>query len=228
MTAETSRADAIASLVAAPVSDAIGSLEVRWIFRGQLEGAVAGWFGQFQGGTELRVDTYLLDPQLPGLSVKVRAGRALEVKMFRGSPGILDLAGRACGRMESWQKWSFPFSPLNGAALNGNTGDAPGWRTVSKKRRITRTSLESRRLAADATSVGRVSGCDVELTEVRMRGREWWSLGFEATGPADLLRSELEGSAALVFAEALPGGMELGRDDSASYAQWLLTVGCCE
>lgn len=42
VTAETPRADAIASLVAAPVSDAIGSLEVRWIFRGQLEGAVAG------------------------------------------------------------------------------------------------------------------------------------------------------------------------------------------
>jgi hypothetical protein len=40
----------------------------------------------------------------------------------------------------------------------------------------------------------------VELTEVRARGQDWWSLGFEATGPANLLRSELEASAALVFA----------------------------
>jgi hypothetical protein len=43
----------------------------------------------------------------------------------------------------------------------------------------------------------------------------------QATGPADLLRSELEATAALVFAEALPGGLELGLDDSRSYAEWL-------
>jgi hypothetical protein len=47
----------------------IGSLEVRWIFPGQLETAVAGWFGRFPARTESREDAYLLDPQLPGLSV---------------------------------------------------------------------------------------------------------------------------------------------------------------
>jgi len=35
-------------------------------------------------------------------------------------------------------------------------------------------------------------------------------LGFEATGPADLLRSALEAAEALAFAQALPGGVELG------------------
>ena len=68
-----------------PVAEAVRSLEVRWIFPGQLEGAVAGWFGRFPAGTESRQDTYLLDPQLRGLSVKVRGGGALEVKMFRGA-----------------------------------------------------------------------------------------------------------------------------------------------
>ena len=50
-----------------PVAEAVRSLEVRWIFPGQLEGAVAGWFGRFPAGTESRQDTYLLDPQLRGL-----------------------------------------------------------------------------------------------------------------------------------------------------------------
>jgi hypothetical protein len=45
--------------------------------------------------------------------------------------------------------------------------------------------------------------------------------GFEATGPADLLRSELEATAALVFARALPDGLEPGMDKSRSYAEWL-------
>jgi hypothetical protein len=61
----------------------------------------------------------------------------------------------------------------------------------------------------------------VELTEVQLDGRAWWTLGFEATGPASLLRSELEATAAVVFAQALPGGTELGTDDSRSYAEWL-------
>jgi hypothetical protein len=227
VTADKPCGDAIASPVVAPGPDVVGSLEVRWIFRGQLEAAVAGWFGQFQGGgTESREDMYLLSPQLPGLSVKIRGGRALEVKEFRGSPGILDLAGRACGRTESWQKWSFPLSPLHGAPLNGNSGSTSGWRTVAKKRRITRISLESRRSAAGTANAGQAPGCNVELTEVRMCGQDWWSLGFEASGPADLLRSELDGAAALIFAGALPGGMELGPDESVSYAQWLLTAGC--
>jgi hypothetical protein len=61
----------------------------------------------------------------------------------------------------------------------------------------------------------------VELTEVHARGQDWWTLGFEATGPASLLRSELEATAAVVFTQALPGGMVPGPADSRSYAQWL-------
>ena len=63
--------------------------------------------------------------------------------------------------------------------------------------------------------------CEAELTEVRTRGQDWWTLGFEATGPASLLRSALEATAALVFAQALPGGVEPGPDESRSYAEWL-------
>jgi hypothetical protein len=98
------------------VTEGVRSLEVRWIFPGQLETAVARWFGRFPAAEESREDTYLLDPQLRGLSVKIRGGVALEVKAYRGSPGIPQVPGRARGRMESWQKWSFPFSPLRPAA----------------------------------------------------------------------------------------------------------------
>ena len=68
---------------------------------------------------------------------------------------------------------------------------------------------------------GEEPGCHVELTGVHMRGQAWWTLGFEATGPGRLLRSELDATAAFVLSHALPGGMELGTDDSQSYAQWL-------
>jgi hypothetical protein len=126
------------------------------------------------------------------------------------------VAGRARGRMESWQKWSFPSSPLARSAAA-----RAGWRPVSKRRRISRFSLASGRIVARAAVLGGEPGCEVELTEVRIRGEDWWTLGFEATGPAGLLRSELEATAALVFARALPGAVEPGPDESRSYADWL-------
>jgi hypothetical protein len=36
-----------------------------------------------------------------------------------------------------------------------------------------------------------------------------------------MLRSELQATAALVFAQTLPGGVKLGPDESRSYAEWL-------
>ena len=126
-----------------PVTEAVRSLELRWIFPGQLETAVARWFGRFPAETQAREDIYLLDPQLRGLSVKVRGGSALEVKAYRGSPGILEVAGRACGRMQCWQKWSFPCDPPS-----LDSGVPVGWRPVRKRRRISRFTLAGGPIAA--------------------------------------------------------------------------------
>jgi hypothetical protein len=47
------------------------------------------------------------------------------------------------------------------------------------------------------------------------------SASSKREGAADLLRSELQATAALVFAHALPGGMEPRPKQSSSYAQRL-------
>jgi hypothetical protein len=198
-----------------PVTGGIRTLEVRWIFPGELETAVVGWFGRFTAGTESREDVYLI-PHLPGLSVKIRDGAALEVKVYQGSPGALTVAGRARGRMESWRKWSFPCGQPGPVSW-----EAAGWRPVHKRRRIGWFALASEPALTRGPGLGEEPGCAVELTEVVTRGEAWWTLGFEASGPADLLRGELEATAAFVFAQAPPGWVELGMNDSHSYAEWL-------
>jgi len=200
-----------------PGSAGVRSLEVRWIFPGQLPPAVAGWFARFPAGITALEDAYLLDPHLPGLSVKVRAGRALEVKAYRGSPALFEVTGRARGRLESWHKWSFPCDQPN-----QGLGELAGWRLVSKRRRISWFSLAAGPARSCVPELGERPGCAVELTEIHTGGEAWWTLGFEATGPASLLRSELQAAAALVFARALPAGVKLDMDDSRSYQQWLL------
>jgi hypothetical protein len=194
----------------------VRSLEMRWIIRGGLAAAVAGSFTRFPAETTALQDAYLLDPHLPGLSVKVREGRALEVKVYRGSPGLLEVAGRARGRLESWQKWSFP----HGLASWGR-GDAAGWMLVTKRRRVSWFPGPGGPARPRARGLDEGPGCAVELTEVDADGGTWWTLGFEATGPPDALRSQLEAVAAFVFAHALPAGLNLGLNESRSYAQWL-------
>ena len=193
------------------------SLEVRWIFPGQMGTGVARWLGRFPAETDSREDIYLVNPDLRGLSVKIRAGTALEVKEYGGSRGTLLVGGRVSGHLQSWQKWSFPFTPLS-----RGIGDPPGWRPVDKRRRTSRFSFAEGRIAASAQRLPGEAQCAVELTALRTGGQSWWSLGFETTGPADLLRRALEATATLVFAQPLPDGLQPGLDESTSYAEWLL------
>jgi MFS family permease len=199
---------------ARPRPEPMRSLEVRWILPGQPGAAVAGWFARFPARVESREDTYLAAPQPGPMSVKFRQGRALELKVYQGSPGTLEVAGCARGRLEWWDKWSFPCDPPGPGGA-----DLPGWRPVRKL--IRRFPAVSGQRASGARRRGDEPRCEVELTEIRAGGQAWWTLGFEATGPASQLRTQLEATAALVFAQPLPGGMRLTADYSQSYQQWL-------
>lgn len=206
-------------LTGPPGNSVIGGLstvEVRWILPGQLDAAVAGWFRRFPGWTESREDAYLIRPVLRGLSVKLRAGRELQVKLCHGCPGNLYAAGRARGRLESWRKWSFPFGPLG-----PYDAGPPAWSVVHKRRRISQFRLASGRIMAGNPGRATEPSCAVELTEVSSGSETCWSLGFEATGPADLLSSTLQRTAALVFARALPANVEFDMSHCQSYADWL-------
>jgi hypothetical protein len=187
---------------------AVTSLEVRWILPGTPDIAVARGFSRYCGEIEHRQDDYLLGPGTADVSVKVRGGRALEVKSYLGSPGVLDIPGRACGRLQSWRKWSLPLPP---GGLDGS--ERPGWQRVAKARRIGRFSLGSAEIRA-------------ELTEVRTSGQVWWTLAFEANGPSAPRRDELQVTAVQVLTQTLADGVLLRVDDSRSYAEWLhgLTV----
>ena len=199
-----------------PVTEGLRSLEVRWIFPGQLEAAVARWFGRFPAVTETRQDTYLLHPPLRELSVKIRGSRALEVKVYRGSPGILQVPGRARGRMESWQKWSFPCSPLNPDIPTQPAGgrSARDGASACSHRPADRSWRAPR--AGPAAAVR--GGAHRRSAREASTGGPWAS---RRPAPWAHCAARSRPRAALVFAHALPEGVEPGLDESRSYAQWL-------
>jgi hypothetical protein len=99
--------------------------------------------------------------------------------------------------------------------------DLAGWIPVRKRRRISRFSPASRPVATQPAGRGQEPRCAAELTEIHALSHDWWTLGFEATGPDDLLRSALQASAELVFAQAMPARVAPGPAASSSYTAWL-------
>jgi hypothetical protein len=190
-------------------------LEVRWIRPGALDDRMVDWFARFPISTESRVDNYLCDPDIDGLSVKVRGGRTLEVKARLRRRGELVVPGRARGFLESWQRWSFHAAPATWADV-----DSPAWISVSKVRRVSYVHANGD-LSPRGEDHEHEIGCAVELTDVATAGRRWWTLSFEANGPEGDIRGLLETTALMVLGEPIPGATELRPHESSSYANWL-------
>jgi hypothetical protein len=85
------------------VIEGLSTVEVRWILPGQLDAAVAGWFGRFPAGLDSREDIYLIHPVLRELSVKIRAIRAS--RSSRSVPDQDALFGWYRGSPASDLKW---------------------------------------------------------------------------------------------------------------------------
>jgi len=199
---------------APPVGNA-GSLEVRWLSRGPLPHDASEWLGPFTEPIEARDDRYL-GTTSEELGVKIRGGEQLDVKIFRGSPGELEVSPAIRGRLESWERWSFPI---------GSTSlppeDAVAWLTVRKRRSRRTFRVSDDRVEERSLSEVEMPGCTLELTEVEVDGETWWTLGLEARGEVDSVEPALRATAASLLREPTPSGLHLDPGASTSYATWL-------
>ena len=194
------------------------TLEVRWICSGALTTSMIDWFGASSIDIETREDVYLVAEGVRGLSVKIRGGTQLDLKVARGSRGVLAVPGRARGELESWQKWAFPLPSMP----EGTIGLAD-WIPVRKVRRIRMFSRAGDAPVEHAQTPSDGAWCAVELTDVSVDDEQWWTLGFEAAGSPGAMRGALDAAVALVFGHRLPDGSELTVADSISYMDWLRT-----
>jgi hypothetical protein len=192
------------------------TLEVRWIHRGGLSDAMTERFGPFAGEVERREDRYLLDPWLPELGVKIKGAIQLDLKAYRGSPGELLVPGGGRGRLEIWEKWSFP---LDAGALPPSA--ASGWLALRKVRWRRSFQLNDGHVVERPLSEAEWPGCSVELTEVTVGDDVWWTLGFEAGGRPETLEPNLHATVTHLLEEPFPDGLELDPRNSMSYSRWL-------
>jgi hypothetical protein len=192
------------------------SLEVRWVFNGGLPAAMIEWLGPFRAAAEERVDCYLVAPRLPGISLKIRDATLLDVKVAQGGAGILGLRHGGRGRLQTWEKLSFPFDATAPRSIDGSR-----WVSVEKiRRRRSFTSVAGHAVERPLSDI-ESPGCTVELTEVHVGGDVAWTLAFEARGASSELNGYLRTTTSHLLHDAPPVGVKLGLRESMSYMRWL-------
>lgn len=184
------------------------SLEIRWFYASKLPEAILDWFGQDELGGKLqppeaREDVYLYSPGCEYLGIKLRQGR-LEIKWRNAELGIVRLPEGIEGKLEKWGKWMCEDPSLESFRLEAVVGQSI-WVSVKKVR--------TQRL---------YDGCAIELTQLNVKGNDWWSLAFETEGAEDSKLEQLKNIARQAFQTY--NGSQLQAQDSYAYPSWLCVV----
>jgi hypothetical protein len=221
------------------------STELRWFFEievppgqnleaAQIPAAVQTWFNGGENGlpkgagfidSEARPDTYLSLPDSVDLSVKVRAGKRVEIKRRHIDVGLRTWPGGVEGRVEQWLKWSFALAEKDdkGETIAGPDISAPAgsWLIVDKLRHLRKFEVKAGdKVEAVPKSSFPPQGCNLEITRLVYSNRVWWSLGFESFGGLDTVEKNLD----LVMnyiALDFPGVSMLKAEHSYAYPAWL-------
>jgi hypothetical protein len=205
------------------------SAEIRWFWNDEdtaLTAAAERWFaelgdGMKPGGGKDRSDIYLLIPGKEGgeLGVKRRGKKpGCEVK------GLISyltpiFGGPFNGAVELWGKWSCSSLSVDGQEsietvkrrwLRKLDFDSEGLREIE---------LDEDEKPLDKSERLPTLGCHVELTRVTLgASRIWWTVGFEAFGPA----SQVE----RILHRAVGASQKAAPDFSSavqrSYPAWLM------
>jgi hypothetical protein len=193
------------------------TVEARWFMAGRPAREVQRWFERSGPVTSAkpRTDSYLCLPGMTSIGIKLREGK-FEVKRRDIDFGLVPLGSRVTGRVGLWRKWSF-------AVVGTERTEAPGdgWISIEKKRRLRKYTIN------DITGLTAVDpdsfperGCSVELTQMKVRDVEWWSVGFEAFGPDEArLRGTLEMAASTCL--DFQDHPTLQTEDAFDYPEWL-------
>ncbi len=202
------------------------SAELRWFSRGTLPTEISRWFelddfGDRLAPPEEREDLYLYSEGCDYLGIKLRQGR-LEVKWRQAELGSVIFGDRVEGKAEKWGKWLCE-DPTAKSFQPATVVGEKAWVGIKKVRSHRQYQvLPDKSLIAVPVAEPIDQGCTVELTELSVGGKAWWSLAFEAFGKDDCLMLHLQTVASYVF--KTDSGPKLAVEDSYAYPSWLSLV----
>ena len=172
--------------------------EMRWFFLGQLPTAVLDALSMTAGHRQpAHTDEYVQFPGCVTLGVKLREGR-LEIKTQARLLGPERLAPGVDGIVETWIKLAFgvPDDAQLGSAVRAEAVTV----AVDKQRWVRVFALDdAAELVEVAPGTTPAEGCNVELSQLRLRDTDWWSVGLVAFGDPAMTERCLRQAAVLAL-----------------------------
>ncbi|MBL7128953.1 MAG: hypothetical protein ISS16_08210 [Ignavibacteria bacterium] len=165
-----------------------------------------------------RVDHYYYFTSEGSMGIKIREGR-LEIKNCFRDYSIVLFNRQVEGKVEFWHKWSFEINQTDSnyqKVLDSNNS----WITVKKERTLCKYKItKDEQVSVLSNAEYSENICNVELTNILIRDKKWWSLGFESYGDEGSLFENL----ILVVREVLSDNRLLSfqADNSFGYPQWI-------
>jgi hypothetical protein len=200
---------------------------MRWFYPGKVPEEVRHWFQEKLGrdhlrSPEVREDVYLWVPQCEFLGVKHRQGR-LEIKWRQQQLGVWSISDRCSGNAEIWIKWlcvdpeGDNMLPANATSQSFDQAqDRPTWIGVQKKRQQRMYAcLENHQIKPITADEWVSCGGGVELTQLTVAEKDWWTLGVEVFGEGRDLSEVLKAIASTVTASYT--GETISADHSFGY-----------
>jgi hypothetical protein len=194
--------------------------EVRWFYAGGVPGMITDWHQSLAGlfrEHEPRTDHYLFLPGNTGLGIKWREGR-IELKKKIADLGMVKIHS-AIGKAEQWKKWSFEIEQ-DDQTFSSLTSEPENWVAVSKKRFLQLfTFNRNDEFIPHSGTFGEDETVMVELSEVKLNEKHWWTLGVEFT----VQKNEAKADSTILMKRLLADFPDLKQDASASfgYPKWL-------
>lgn len=202
----------------------LSSTELRWFYPGKLPETICAWFsseslGNSLGPPEEREDLYLaIATDCDYLGIKLRQGR-LEIKWRKAELGIVSIAPRVIGKVESWDKWTCEDSKAENFQPQ-SVIDTSHWVKVVKVRQQRKYKVLEQNLVQEVNLFATIDqGCNVELTQLDIGGDNWWSIALEAFGEST---NNLHVVANKVFQHY--NACSLEPKNSFAYPSWLISA----
>ena len=180
------------------------SYESRWFFR-SCPPPLMEWF-EYKGwrfgapGNPARADFYLPIPSDKGLGFKLREGR-LEAKQLLAGIGEHPFPPfKAKGKVEHWIKWSFELKEADELARQIIREKQYDWIEVKKERLgFTYHFQQEGKVAEVPIHTVIPEGCQVELTQIHVFGKAYYTFGLEAFSHAGHLEENFRHGAEVFF-----------------------------